>query len=328
MKIGYSVLREIHNKNFIPTGIDYGFNDVEFENLIKLLEKNGYLERVLRVGNQYYYSIKNARLTKKGLDFLLENKHYEESYPERSQLKSWIKTDRYEGNTISANRQNNFNGAPLHFDVLMERIEYISKAIEKVGGKVTELIIDPPATLDQIHNIERLLDQDLPESFKKVLLEFSSNFSFKWFFDEEMKLPTEFREIFSGRIHWDLNALINIKDDVEGWIDHVFPDEENDYDKVWHNKLAFCDVGNGDYMAFDLNHNDNPPIIYLSHDDGEGHGYTIANSFMELLENWSRIAFVGEEDTQWLLFTESLDSRLVPDGEAAKRFRALLGLTI
>ncbi len=95
MKIGYSILREIDIKDFIPTGSDYGITDVEFENLIKLLENMGHVERVLRVGDKYWYSIKNARLTKVGLVFLEQHKHYEETYPDRSQLKSWIKTDRY-----------------------------------------------------------------------------------------------------------------------------------------------------------------------------------------------------------------------------------------
>lgn len=306
-------------------GSDYGITDVEFENLIKLLENKGYIERVLRSGDQYWFSIKNARLTKEGSYFLEQHQQYEESYPERNQLKSWIKTDRYNGNTTPTNHKSNFK---MNYDVLMDRVKTIRLTIEKSGGKVTEFIHSPPATIDQISQIEKLLEHKLPISFKNVLLEFSSKFSFKWFFDEDLELPNEFREIFSGRIHWDLDALIHLKEDVEGWVDSVFPDIENEYDLVWHNKLAFCDVGNGDYLAFDLNHSDDSPIIYLSHDDGEGHGYTMANNFTELLESWSRIAFVGEEDWQWLLFTESLESRLVPDGEAAERFRAWLRLSI
>lgn len=326
MKIGYSILREIEKKNFIPTGPDYGITDVDFDNLIKLLENKVYIERVLRVGDKYEYSIKNARLTKDGLLFLEQNEHYEESYPDRNQLKSWIKTDRYNGNTTPSKHKNSLTS--VHYDVLLERIKAIQLTIEKSGGKVTEFIHNPPATIDQVSHIEKLLKHELPASFKKVLLEFSSKFSFKWFFDEGVELPNEFREIFSGRIHWDLNALIHLKEDVEGWIDNVFPDIENEYDLVWHNKLAFCDVGNGDFLAFDLNHSDDSPIIYLNHEGGEGHGYIMATNFTELLDSWSRIAFVGEEDSQWLPFTESLESRLVPDGEAAERFRALLSLTI
>lgn len=49
-------------------------------------------------------------------------------------------------------------------------------------------------------------------------------------------------------------------------------------------------MGNGDYLAFDMKDDIDAPIIYLSHDDGEGHGYKIANNFIEFIENWSRVA--------------------------------------
>jgi len=96
MRLAYSLLREIHLKNYVPEATNYGLKEVEFEQFIKLMENKGYLERVLRVGDQYWYSIKNARITKSGLALLEEYKHYEEEYPERDQLKDWVKLDRYQ----------------------------------------------------------------------------------------------------------------------------------------------------------------------------------------------------------------------------------------
>jgi len=96
MRLPYSLLREIQLKNYVPEAIDYGLKEVEFEQFIKLMENRGFLERVLRVGDQYWYSIKNARLTKSGLALLEEYKHYEIEYPERDQLKDWVKLDRYQ----------------------------------------------------------------------------------------------------------------------------------------------------------------------------------------------------------------------------------------
>ncbi|MNN71967.1 hypothetical protein D3C81_1879570 [compost metagenome] len=86
---------------------------------------------------------------------------------------------------------------------------------------------------------------------------------------------------------------------------------------MWHNKLAFLEVGNGDYFAFDLNEEGTYPIVYLSHDDGEGHGYIIAKNFIELIDNWSRICFVGSEDWQWLPFVQSSESGILPDSDSA-----------
>jgi hypothetical protein len=216
----------------------------------------------------------------------------------------------------------------MDYELLRNRIEVITSRIKEIGGEVQEVIIDEPASLEQIIKIEEQLGVKLPESFKKVLNEFSANFSLRWFLPDNMEQPNEFREIFSGRPHWSLELLPQFEEDRMGWIENVFPNPEDKYDVVWHNKLAFCEVGNGDYLAFEISNSDDAPIVYLSHDDGEGHGYKIANNFIEFIDNWSRLGFVGSEDWQWLPFTTSPDSGIVADGEAAKWFRNWLGLDI
>ncbi|MBM7707691.1 DNA-binding MarR family transcriptional regulator [Chryseomicrobium aureum] len=93
MRAGYSVLREIDKKNFIPEGNDYGLSEREFENFIFFLENKGFLERVLRVND--FFSIKPARLTLKGKELLEELHHYEASYPaDRSELKKWVEIEK------------------------------------------------------------------------------------------------------------------------------------------------------------------------------------------------------------------------------------------
>ncbi|WP_219375604.1 SMI1/KNR4 family protein [Bacillus mycoides] len=216
----------------------------------------------------------------------------------------------------------------MDYELLKERIEIITSRIKEIGGEVQEVCIDEPSSLEKIIQVEKKLGVKLPNSFKKVLLEFSGNFSLRWFSPDDMELPNEFREIFCGTPHWSLESLSEFEKERKDWIDTVFPNPEDEYDIVWHNKLAFCEVGNGDYLAFDMQDNIDAPIIYLSHEDGEGHGYTIANNFIEFIDNWSRIAFVGCEDWQWLPFTTSLESGVNPDDEPAKRFRNWLGLDI
>lgn len=216
----------------------------------------------------------------------------------------------------------------MDYVLIRHRIETITSKINELGGEVQEVLIGEPASLDQLLKTEEELGVKLPESFKKVLKEFSGNFSLRWFLPDNMKQPNEFREIFSGCPHWSLEHLPQLEEDRKGWIENVFPNPEDKYDLVWHNKLAFCEVGNGDYLAFDMSNTEDAPIVYLSHDDGLGHGIKIANNFSEFIENWSRIAFVGCEDWQWLPFITSCDSGITPDGDVAKRFRNWLGLAI
>lgn len=214
------------------------------------------------------------------------------------------------------------------FEILKERIALIANRIEEIGGKVQEIIMKNPATKEQLASVEQKLGVFLPESFRDVLLNFSAEFSFRWFFPDDLKLSHKYREIFSGTPNWSLNTLVEIDAGRKGWIEHVFPNPEDDYDKVWHNKLAFLEVGNGDYFAFDLNEDGTYPIVYLSHDDGEGHGYIIAKNFIELIDNWSRICFVGSEDWQWLPFVQSSESGILPDSDSAIEFRKLLEIDI
>lgn len=206
------------------------------------------------------------------------------------------------------------------------RIDAISEAIRSLGGEVQELVIRPPATEQEIERVEHQLGRSLPSSFKQALLHIAGEFSFCWFMPEDHKFPEPYHNIFSGRIHWNLQQLPQIDEGKSECIKQVFPNPEDEYDKVWHDKLAFMEVGNGDYVAFDVKSGDDPPVVYLSHADGQGHGYILAHHFMELLEKGSRIAFVGTEDWQWLTFTESKDSGINVQSTAAAQWRKLIGL--
>ena len=79
------------------------------------------------------------------------------------------------------------------------------------------------------------------------------------------------------------------------------------YDKIRKEIFLpfYFEVGYGDYLAIELEKENYGKIVYLSHDDGDGHGYYLANNFKELLSNWSKVGCVGGEDWQWLTFYRS-----------------------
>lgn len=106
----------------------------------------------------------------------------------------------------------------------------------------------------------------------------------------------------------------------------MFPNKEDPYDAVWHGKLAFHEVGNGDYLAIDLSKPGREPVVYLGHDDGEGHGVEMANNFKEFVLVSSRLGCVGGEDWQWLPFFEKGNSFISADCENARNFRDVLGI--
>ena len=145
-------------------------------------------------------------------------------------------------------------------------------------------------------------------------------------YSDEFELPEELDGIFSGNLHWGTKFIVDFNKDKDGWIKEVFPNPNDDYDKIWHNKFVFQEVGNGDYLGIDMNDDNYGKVVYLSHDDGEGHGYIMANNFEELLNNWSKIGFVGAEDWQWLPFVENSNSGILPDCSNARKWKELIEL--
>jgi len=95
---------------------------------------------------------------------------------------------------------------------------------------------------------------------------------------------------------------------------------------VWHDKLAFAEVGNGDLLAFDTAVSDDGPIVYLSHDDGDGHGKRMADNFVDLMERWSPLGCPGSEDWQWIPFCDTSSGLIDPNGPNADRWRQWLGI--
>lgn len=207
----------------------------------------------------------------------------------------------------------------------INELEKFQKRIENIGGYIREIEIGAPTKEEEILEVEKKLGYSLPKDFRDILLNYSSHFEYYWniYRDEnekQIELPDNFKAIFCGNLHWGLDLLLNFEESRKGWVDICYPNYDNEYDKVWHNKLAFCEVGNGDYIAIELEKENYGKIVYLSHDGGEGHGYYLANNFKELLNNWASIGCVGGDDWQWFPFyTEG--KGIDPDCENTKLWR-------
>lgn len=86
-------------------------------------------------------------------------------------------------------------------------------------------------------------------------------------------------------------------------------------------------VGNGDVIALDIAlDKDNPPVVYLSHDDGEGHGYILGKTFNQYLENLLLVGGCGNEDWQMLPFCPNKESGIDPECQNAKMYREIIKL--
>ncbi len=192
-------------------------------------------------------------------------------------------------------------------------------ACRALGGDAGTLCVGPPASEREVCEVERALGLRLPDSFRRVLSGFAAEFRLRWVLPKQARPP--FRGIFCGDFGWSLRELAALEASRQRWVRECFPDEKNDYDRVWHRKLAVHAVKNGDLVALDLA-SPSAPLVYLSHDGGEGHGHVLGADFERALTQWARLGFVGAEDWQWLPFASGPSSGLDAECKNARRWRA------
>jgi hypothetical protein len=185
--------------------------------------------------------------------------------------------------------------------------------------------IAPPAPLATVEHVEATIGRSLPSAFRGVLLNYSGRLCVQWQRPKSVQIPEEFRKIFAGECRWDLEELPNLIEEYKSWLDNCFTDPTNAYDAVWYGRLPILSVGNGDMVAISL---DEPgePVVYLSHDDGEGHGYQLGHDFVDYVDRLSTLGCPGAEDWQWMTFVNGSRSALLPDSPSGRRWRSWFGL--
>jgi cell wall assembly regulator SMI1 len=182
--------------------------------------------------------------------------------------------------------------------------------------------VGPPASEADLVAVERQLGLRLPSSFRRVLLGYAGSLDIAWQLPDDAVRPTEFRLIFAGGCRWDLLDLPRLQASYREWVTGCFSDAEDPYDRVWHDKLAILTVGTGDMVAIDLATPGCEPVVFLSHDGSEQHGYWLGRDFEDYVDRLSRLGCVGAEDWQWAPFVEDERSGLLVDGDMADRWRA------
>ena len=192
----------------------------------------------------------------------------------------------------------------FNFELFKKRLNLFLEKIEDLGGETDPLTIEKPATEEEIKAVEAKLGYTLPPHFREVLLENTAHLEFGWDIDdiideEDISLPDRLVEIFRGKLLFGLDLLLDYEEDRQDWEGEAYPNSDKEYDRVWHNKMSFFQVGNGDYIAIELEPENYGKVVYLSHDGSENHGLYIADNFKEFLMNYAAVGCTGGEDWQW-----------------------------
>ena len=219
---------------------------------------------------------------------------------------------------------------PFNFELFKKRLNLFLEKIEDLGGEVEPLTIEKPATEEEIKAVEAKLGYTLPPHFREVLLENTAHLEFWWDIDdiideEDISLPDKLAEIFRGKLLFGLDLLLDYEEDRQDWEGDAYPNSDKEYDRVWHNKMSFFQVGNGDYIAIELEPENYGKVVYLSHDGSENHGLYIADNFKEFLMNYAAVGCTGGEDWQWEPFYTK-GKGIDPTSKNAKTWYKVLGI--
>ena len=219
---------------------------------------------------------------------------------------------------------------PFNFELFKKRLDLFLEKIEDLGGEVEPLTIEKPATEEEVKAVEAKLGYTLPPHFREVLLENTADLEFWWDIDdiideEDISLPDKLAEIFRGKLLFGLDLLLDYEEDRQDWEGDAYPNSDKEYDRVWHNKMSFFQVGNGDYIAIELEPENYGKVVYLSHDGSENHGLYIADNFKEFLMNYAAVGCTGGEDWQWEPFYTK-GKGIDPTSKNAKTWYKVLGI--
>lgn len=199
-------------------------------------------------------------------------------------------------------------------------------AVSQLGGEIEPCVIQDKATKEELLRVEQVLGYPIPMSFKTVLETFSSEVSMRWFFHSDYELDGDLSGIFSGVCYWSLHELLKINEEKNEWVRMCFSDEKDTYNRVWHNKLAFQEVGNGDFIAIDLTADAYESVVYLSHDGDTSNGMVLGHDFTDYVTRISEIGCCGPEDWQLMPFIPNPNGGICLDGKNACRIKQLFNL--
>lgn len=210
---------------------------------------------------------------------------------------------------------------------LQQELELHTQCLGSRGIEVDRPEVAAVASPEEVDEVEAALGISIPPTLRHAFLSIASGVRWSWRTVDGHEFDDPFSGIFSGGLDWSLHNLCDQHRGYLEWVEQCFVDEADPYDMVWHHKLGLAAVPNGDVIAVDLEPRRLGAIVYLSHDDGEGHGFMLASSLEDLLDRWVPLACPGPEDWQWLPFVPYDLGPIDPASANGVTWRQLVGLT-
>lgn len=173
--------------------------------------------------------------------------------------------------------------------------------------------IAPPLTVQQLEELQAKVEQPLPLELQRLWVTASRHCDCSYSFEID-----EDKNYYGGAAFSDALTLSQEISNCRDWADgfEEYPEQE----AYWLQSFPFLAIANGDYLGlYTPTPQDNPPVVYLSHDN---ESFVLAESFTTFLETWERLCYLGPE--VWVL-EEYRDTNgyLNADSQQAQELRDL-----
>jgi hypothetical protein len=208
------------------------------------------------------------------------------------------------------------------FEQVLSQIGWIKGIIQKRGWDLTQdLVLEGPATEDEIKHVERELGIALPDDYKE-LFRLSKRLEFRYEYDEEM--PTAFQYNCSGEINWNLNLLKEQLEYFREWVEvnalvpaHYDPEAAGETKACWADMIPLIEVANGDIIALGCSLSE---VRYYSCQENDMHGRKLGDNLWEFLAFHAKTGFAGSEDWQLEPFFDLASDSVRVKEESVNRF--------
>jgi len=206
---------------------------------------------------------------------------------------------------------------------------FARRLANRAGVEVRVAEFGPPQTPAELDRIERS-GLVLPAALRRFFTEGSGTIDFRYVFEPESdssdadrlaRLLPDQSSIYGG-VCIAAAELPDLHRSATEWARDTWVAEDKDQQTIWESALPFAGLDNGDFLAIDVSTPEDPPVIYLSHDD---ESIVLSPSFNAFLAAWERLCYLGPEI--WLLERFRGEDGFLDGGSAAAReLRALLAV--
>jgi len=204
---------------------------------------------------------------------------------------------------------------------LVKRLSDSSK-----GSLSSEILISPPNTFIELTKLEVDMGFKLPRELRNFLETGSSSclIKFCWTTLPE-KSPSFQTEPFSGGAHLcPSEKFLEFKRDAEAWASDSWITEYEVDREYWSNSLPIVGMRNGDYLGIYLGEGtDDPPIVYLSHEDESS---VVSPSFTAFLSTWEKLFYLAPDYQQFQQFIDPDSGYLVANSGAAAKLSGIFSV--